>query len=152
MSQVHWYARPLPNLVLAASVGVLVLPFWIVGAHSPEPLIAGASVGLISGILTFLGRSKNLPHVRMANSLGAVILAEMHSPWTRGREMITVACLIVVGVVVARRVEQPGLYSAMMLIASCEAMSSLLRAMTLGSWGEPSQLPSNTSLERTRDR
>ena len=151
MSQVHWYARPLPNLATAACGALLVVAFWSLGARSLEPFVAGASVGLLDGILGFLGRRQSLPYLRNAANFGAATFAYLQSPWTRARNMITVACLVILGVVIARQLEQPAHYSAMTLFASFATVSFLFRALILAPWGGPSQLPSNTALERTRE-
>jgi hypothetical protein len=108
-------------------------------------------VGLLDGILGLLARRQILPYLRNAETFGAVTVADLHSPWTRARSMIALACLVGLGVVIARRLEQPGHYTAMTLFASFATISFLFRALVLAPWGDPGQLPSNTSLERTRD-
>jgi hypothetical protein len=142
----------LPNFAFGAC-GVLVsLMFWKVGAQAPEPFIAGACVGLLEGMLDLLGRRQNLPHLRKAETFGAAIFAFQHSPWTRAKDLVAFACLVVVGVFLARRAEQPALYSAVSMFLSFAAIYLLLRALILAPWCESSGVPSNTSLERTRER
>jgi hypothetical protein len=108
-------------------------------------------VGLLDGILGFLGRSRTLPHLRTAKTFGSAVVAYLHSPWTRARNMIAIACLVVLFAFLAPRSEQPASYSAMALFGSFGALSFLLRAIVLAPWGESGGLPSNKSLERTRE-
>jgi hypothetical protein len=111
----------------------------------------GALLGLLDGALEILGRRKTFPHLQKAETFGAVILAYMQSPWTRARNLIAVGGLVVLGIVLARRLEQPGYYTAMALFGSFGAVSYLCRALVLAPWGGSGGLPSNTSLERTRE-
>ena len=151
MSQVHWSVRSLPNLARAAPYAVLCLAFWDLGGRAPDALIAGACVGLLDGILGFLGRGRTLPHLRKAETFAAAVDAYRQSRWTRARDVIAIVCLVVLGVVITRRLEQPAYYSALTLIMAYLALSDLLRALVLAPWGEPRVLPSNNSLERTRE-
>jgi hypothetical protein len=151
LAQVHWYVRVLPTLATAACGAILVLIFWALGARSPEPLFAGAIVGLLDGALGLLGRHENLPYLRKAETFGAALFAYMKSPWTRARNMIAAGCLVVLGIVIAPRLEQPGVYTVMVLFGSYAAIADLLRAPVLAPWGGSGGLPSNNSLERTRE-
>jgi hypothetical protein len=109
-------------------------------------------VGLLDGALGLLGRRENLPYLRNAETFGAALFAYMKSPWTRARNMIAVGWLVVCGIVIAPRLEQPGASTVMVLFGSYAAIADLLRALVLAPWGGSGGLPSNTSLERTRDR
>ena len=124
---------------------------WKAGSLAPEPFIAGACVGVLEGALDLLGRRQNLPHLRKAETFGAAIFAYQHSRWTRAKDLIAIACLVVIGIFVAGRVDQPWDDSAASMFLSFAAISFLLRALVLARWGEPNRLPSNTSLERTRE-
>jgi hypothetical protein len=143
----------LPNLALAIPYAVLSLVFWDLGGRAPDALIAGACVGLLDGILGFLARSRTLPHLRKAETFAAAVDAYRQSRWTRARNMIAIASVVVLGVVISRRLEQPAYYSALTLIMTYFAASDLLKALVLAPWNESrGRLPSNTSLERTRER
>ena len=139
-------------MALGALGAVVTVVFWKTGSLAPEPFIAGACVGVLEGVLDLLGRRQNLPHIRKAESFGAAIFAYQHSPWTRAKGLIAIACLIGIGIFVAGRLDQPGYYSAVSMILSFASVSFLLRALVLSPWGEPGRLPSNISLERTRER
>jgi hypothetical protein len=131
---------------------VLGLAFWDWGGRAPEAVIAGACVGLLDGILGLLGRGRTLPHLRKAETFAAAVDAYRQSRWTYARNMIAIACLVVLGVVITRRLEQPAYYSALTLVMTYLALSDFLKALVLAPWGESRGLPSNTSFERTRDR
>jgi hypothetical protein len=152
MAQTHWYARSLPNLAAAVCAFALALVFWSAGAKTPEPFAAGALVGVLDGILGLLARRQTLAHLRNAESFGAVIVAHMQSPWTRARHIVDVVALIVVGVLLIPRLDQPVHYSVMTLFASFAAIESTLKALSLASTSRSIGWPSDTSLERTRDR
>ncbi len=151
MARTHWTARPLPNLGGAACAFIVALGMWSAGAKAPEPYVAGALVGVLHGILGILARGRTFLHLRNAESFGAVIFAQMQSRWTFARESICVAVLVVVGVLLAPGLDQPGLYSAMTMFFSFAAIESTLKALVLVSWSRSDGLPSNTSLERTRE-
>jgi hypothetical protein len=151
LSQVHWSVSAWPNVAFGASGTVVSFMFWKAGSLAPDPFIAGVLVGVLEGALDLLGRRRNLPHLRRAETFGAAIFAYRHSPWTRAKDLIALACLVVIGLLVAGRVEQPGYYTAVSMFLSFAAVSFLLRALVLAPWGESDRLPSNTSLERTRE-
>jgi hypothetical protein len=152
LAQVHWSVSAWPNLALGALGTGVTLVFWKTGSLAPEPFVAGACVGVLEGVLDLLGRRQNLPHLRKAQTFGAAIFAYRHSRWTRAKDLVALACLIVIGMVLADRIHQSGHYSAVSMFLSFAAVSFLLRALVLAPWGESARLPSNTSLERTRDR
>ena len=108
-------------------------------------------MGLLDGVLGLLGRRRALPLLRNAETFGAAIVAYLQSPWTKLRDVIAIACLVALSVLLARRLEHPASSSVMVLFANYFGVSGLLRALILAPWGEPSALPSNTSLERTRE-
>ena len=145
MAQVHWYVRVLPTLSAAACGAILASVFWALGARSPEPLLGGAIVGVLNGALGLIGRRENLPYLRKAETFGAALFAYMKSPWTRARNVIAVGCLVVLGIVIAPRLEQPAVYTVMVLFGSYSAVADLLRALVLAPWGSSGGLPSNTS-------
>ena len=141
MAQVHWYARALPNLGFAFCGALLAFIFWSLGARSFEPYIAGACVGLLDGVLGLLGRRATLPHLRTAATPGAAIMAYMHSPWTRARNLIGIGCLVVLGIILARRLEQRADFTAFSLFGSFATISFLLRALILAPWGNRAGCP-----------
>ena len=151
MLQVHWAVSAWPNLALGALGVVVTFVFWKTGSLAPEPFIAGACVGVLEGALDLLGRRQNLPHLRKAETFGAAIVAYQHSRWTRAKDLIALACLIVSGMFLTDRIEQSGHYSVVSMFLSFAAVSFLLRALVISPWGESGRLPSNTSLERTRE-
>jgi hypothetical protein len=150
--QVHWSVRALPILALGACGTVVSILLWKLGALSPEPFFAGACIGALEGMLELLGRRKNLLHLRKAETFGAAVVAYQHSAWTRAKDLVAIACLVAIGIFLARRLEQPAYHSVASMFLSFTAISFLLRALILAPWGESGGLPSNTSLERTRGR
>ena len=152
MSRTHWAARPLPHLGVALCDFVVVLGMWSAGAKEPEPIAAGAFVGFLHGILGLLARHRTLPHLRSAESFGAVVVARMQSRWTFAGGLISFAILIVGGVLLFPGLDQPVYYSAITTVLSFSAIASIIEASVLIFWSRPGGLPSNTSLERTRER
>ncbi len=115
----------MPNFAIGASGGVLSLVLWRVGALAPEPLVAGACVGLLEGMLDLLGRRQNLPHLRKAETFGAGIVAYQHSRWTRAKDLITFACLVVIAMFLVRRTEQSAHFSVVSMFISFASVSLL---------------------------
>jgi hypothetical protein len=129
----------------------MALASWSWEARAPEPLIAGACLGLLDGILGLLGRRRTLPHLRKAVTFGAAISAYFKSRWTNLRDVIAITLLVFLDVLLSRRLVQPAPYTAFVLFASYFGVSGLFRALILAPWGESRELPANTSFERTRE-
>jgi hypothetical protein len=143
LAKSHWYVRAWPNVCLSICAASIVAVHWWFGFRSTVPVIAGGAVGVLDGVLTFLGRQQFLPYASRAATFNAALLAHMHSPWTRGRNTVAVLALTVLGFVLLPGLAQPLMMSVYVLFASYAAVSYLLRAAIFFGASEHVEVPSN---------
>jgi len=148
VTQPHWIVRVWPNVGLSFCALAVVALLWVGGFRALEPAAIGGTVGIVDGLLTYLGRRDILPRVRTAMTPGAAMLVHMHSPWTRGRNTIAILVLVVMGAIFLPRLSEPLYVSAVKLLTGYGAVSYLLRALVLSQQGRYPYPPSNNSLQR----
>jgi hypothetical protein len=148
MPKPHWSVRAWPNLGLSVCAWALPVLFWLSEYKALEAMEIGGAVGVLDGLLTFLGRRQILPRVHTAITSRDALFVHMQSPWTRGRNTIAMLLMVVLGFVFLPRLPEPTLFSVVKLIAGYCVVSFFLRALVLARAGQYAQPPSNPSLER----
>jgi hypothetical protein len=154
MDSPHWYVRPWPNLGLAVCGLLPIVIFQALGIEPAALVGAGVLVGLLDGVLEYLGRRAVGRELHRARNFGEVLFTYAKSPWTRVRNLTCLAALLVTGAILVPRTHGSAVFATVYLFCGYTSSSFALRALVAWLWRTKYRRPlvtANNALERTRD-